>query len=134
MKSGMRSQGEIITADKSSWLDEQWVDYINAPECNPVSAIFEKGRRLLERKQFIHGEKLSGWEEFCVQSLGITKMTVHMLIAIAQDGRFVKHVLRIPSSWGTLYELTKLDDETFQAALDEGVIHPEMERSLNFTS
>ena len=81
-----------------------------------------KGQRLFERKRFIHGNKLSGWEEFCVQSLGISKMTAERLIAVSQDSRFVTHVLRIPSSWGTLYELTKLDDETFQrAGMQSGV-------------
>jgi len=30
---------------------------------------------------------------------------------------------------GTLYELTKLDDETFDARLKQGVIRPDMERS-----
>ena len=80
------------------------------------------------RKQFIHSDKLSGWESFCVERLGIAKQTANKLITVSQDGRFGTHVYRIPSSWGTLYELTKLDDETFQAALDEGVIHPEMER------
>ena len=34
----------------------------------------------------------------------------------------------MPNSWGTLYELTKLDNATFARALERGAIHAEMER------
>jgi N6-adenosine-specific RNA methylase IME4 len=35
----------------------------------------------------------------------------------------------LPPSWATLYDLTKLDDDTFDARMAEGVIRPDMERS-----
>jgi N6-adenosine-specific RNA methylase IME4 len=52
------------------------------------------------------------------------------LMSIAKDERVSNrnHGSDLPSSWRTLYELTKLDDETWAMALESGAIHPEMER------
>lgn len=38
------------------------------------------------------------------------------------------HGSDLPPSWRTLYELTKLDDATFDAALESGAIRPDMKR------
>src|SRR4029077_16704111 len=35
----------------------------------------------------------------------------------------------LPPNWGTLYQLSRLDDETFDRLLEAGTIRPEMERS-----
>jgi hypothetical protein len=35
----------------------------------------------------------------------------------------------LPHSWGTLYELTRLDDQDFEALLGDGTINPEMTRA-----
>jgi hypothetical protein len=42
--------------------------------------------------------------------------------------RFYQHADNLPPSWGTLYELTKLDDQQFSQALASGAINPGMER------
>jgi len=34
----------------------------------------------------------------------------------------------LPPSWTTLYELTKLDDDTLERKLRDGTIHPGMRR------
>lgn len=52
---------------------------------------------------------------------------------IAINNRFAAfsnraHVHTLPSSWGTLYELTKLDECAFAAAIEDGRINPEMQR------
>jgi hypothetical protein len=49
---------------------------------------------------------------------------------IAADSRLANraHVPLLPPSWGTLYELTKLDDDTFDQKLRDGTINPEMQR------
>lgn len=53
-----------------------------------------------------------------------------MLMAIAADVRLSnpKHVSLLPASWGTMYELTKLDDETFATKIKDGTIRSDMER------
>jgi hypothetical protein len=50
-------------------------------------------------------------------------------MAIAKDERLVTHVSQLPPSVGHLYELSRLDDETFKAGIDRKLIHPEMERA-----
>jgi len=56
--------------------------------------------------------------------------TGQMLMRIAADERLSKaqHVSLLPPSWGTLYELTKLSDKAFEERIENGAIHPEMER------
>jgi hypothetical protein len=40
------------------------------------------------------------------------------------------HVSCLPPEWGTLYELTKLDDAILERALAEGRIHPDLQRDV----
>jgi hypothetical protein len=52
-------------------------------------------------------------------------------MAIAADARLRNptHMSHLPHSWGTLYELTRLDDQDFEALLGDGTINPEMTRA-----
>ena len=38
------------------------------------------------------------------------------------------HAHHLPVSWMTLYELSKIDENTFTAAIEDGRINPKMER------
>jgi N6-adenosine-specific RNA methylase IME4 len=52
-------------------------------------------------------------------------------MAIGRSERLTKsaHVRTLlPPSWGTLYDLTKLDDGTWALAMERGIIRPDMER------
>jgi hypothetical protein len=52
------------------------------------------------------------------------------LMKIASDPTLANaaHAQLLPAAWGALYELTKLDDETFKQAASSGAIHPAMTR------
>jgi protein gp37 len=56
--------------------------------------------------------------------------TAQRLMKIAADERLsnAAHGQFLPPSWRTLYELTKLPDDVFEAKLKSGEIHPEMQR------
>jgi hypothetical protein len=56
--------------------------------------------------------------------------TGQRLMAVARDQRLANaaQCAAFPPHWATLYELTKLDDESFQSLLAAGVIRPDMER------
>ena len=58
------------------------------------------------------------------------QLIANKLMAIARGRKLLnsEHVQNLPNSWGTLYELTKLNSETFAKALEDGTIHAEMER------
>lgn len=50
--------------------------------------------------------------------------TARRLMAVARDERLANraHAHVLPPSWFTLYELTKLDDDAFARAIEQGVI------------
>jgi N6-adenosine-specific RNA methylase IME4 len=92
-----------------------------------VEAILEVGELLAAAKEKLpHGE-FSGMIE---SELPFGARTAQMLMKIAADPRLAnpKHVSLLPPSWGTLYELTKLDDESFDRAVEQNIIRPDMER------
>src|ERR1700756_1527524 len=56
--------------------------------------------------------------------------TARRLMAVAQHPVIAKgtHASVLPPSWTTLYELTRLPEETLEAKIAEGVIHAGIER------
>jgi hypothetical protein len=74
----------------------------------------------------LHGE----WGAMVESDLPFNRHTAHKLMQIAGDKRLtnVSQGKHLPASWTTLYELTKLDDATFDQKLRDGSINPEMRR------
>jgi hypothetical protein len=62
--------------------------------------------------------------------LPFNRHTAHKLMQIAGDKRLtnVSHGKLLPPSWTSFYELTKLDDDTFDQKLRDGTIHAGMQR------
>jgi N6-adenosine-specific RNA methylase IME4 len=92
-----------------------------------LHGIFDTGNALIEAKTSLpHGE----FEAMVRTDLPFGLRTAQMLMKVADDRRLTntKHVSLLPPSWGTLYQLTKLDDDEFAVRLADGTIHPEMER------
>jgi hypothetical protein len=63
--------------------------------------------------------------------LTMSDATFTKLVKIAQDQRIAdpENQLRLPCSYGTLYELTHLSDDEFEAAIGDGSINPDMQRN-----
>jgi len=104
-----------------------WRDRINAAWQKGVESIIETGRLLIEAKaELEHGR----FGKMIEMELSFGASTAQQLMAIASDNRLTKaeHVQYLPPSWGTLYQLTKLPDDTFEAAIKNEDIHPKMER------
>jgi hypothetical protein len=99
-----------------------------------VAAIFAVGHELKAAKAALHHgefERLFKDHPDCVEhpiQFGIR--TGQRLIAIAEHPVLsnTTHVSLLPSSWGTLYQLTKVGDTQLIEALASGVIHPDMAR------
>jgi hypothetical protein len=107
---------------------EEWAKRINSAWGEQLSAIFETGNLLEASKaQMKHG----AWGAMCKEDLPFTRQTAFRLITIAADERLrdVTHVQHLPAMWGTLFELTKLTDEQFEAGIASGAIHPKMKRN-----
>jgi len=112
-------QGGELLSFHATRICQSWRD--------SVEAIFETGHRIIEAKQELpHGEFLLTVKE----KLPFTERAAQMLMAIASDRRLANtnHGSLLPSSCRTLYELTKLDDDAWAAALDSGAICLEMQR------
>ncbi len=104
-----------------------WIERIGAAWRAGFESVIETGRALIEAKaQLAHGEFIDVVE----RELPFKRHTAIRLMAIAKDERLSNdtHVHHLPNHWGTLYELTKLPDDEFQARIEDGTINPEMER------
>jgi hypothetical protein len=121
------AERRAITPDPEGSASAQWAARITAAWRKTREMIIETGQLLIEAKAALpHGEFL-----FMIEcDLPFGARTAQMLMKIGADERLTdaKHVSHLPSSWGTLYELTKQPDAQFQAGLSTGEIHPEMER------
>jgi len=101
---------------------EFWANQILAEWRRSVEAIIETGR-LIERAlaELEYGQKAELWER-----LPFSQQTGSCLCRIAKDARIYHYSSKLPPAWRTIYELTKLDDETWGLALENGTINPNM--------
>jgi N6-adenosine-specific RNA methylase IME4 len=93
-----------------------------------LDAFLEAGRLLIEAKRALpHGD----FEAMVRKSLPFEPRTAQMLMKIAADRRLTNpnHGSLLPPHWRTLYELTRLDDDTFAQKIADGAIRPDLERS-----
>lgn len=107
---------------------KDWAARISARWQDSVEAIIDTGRLLADAKLALgHGNWLAMFHN---KEVPFGERTAQRLMSVADDGRLsnTTHVSYLPQSWGTLYELTKLDDATFDAAMEAGDIRPDMKR------
>lgn len=108
-----------------------WADKIHTTWKDSVDAICAVGRLLIDAKADLpHGQ----FEKMVEADLSISVRTVQRLMEIGRDERIKEAQKRhsgslLPSSWGTLYELTKLSDASFREGLASGAINVEMRRA-----
>jgi len=63
-----------------------------------------------------------------LQVADFTPQTLNRMASIGTDKRIYENAEFVPASWGTLYELTRLDDITFNDGITDGTINPLMTR------
>ena len=106
---------------------KKWVDRISSAWREQVPSIFETGNLLEAAKaELAHGE----WLVLAKEELPFSHQTANKLMAIADSDvlRNYAHGRNLPAAWTTLYELTKLTEEQFDAGIKSGAINPKMER------
>jgi hypothetical protein len=114
---------------------EYWAPKIHGEWRKSIEGIVGVGRQLIAAKEACeHGEFLrlfKGHENAVSNPVPFGERSAEMLMQIA--GHLVisnpKFVSDLPQSWGTLYELTKLDEETLIAGIKAGEITPETTRA-----
>jgi N6-adenosine-specific RNA methylase IME4 len=110
-----------------SLIRDEWAVRITACWRASFNAILEVGRLLTEAKAALpHGD----FGAMIDTELPFGASTAQRLMAIAADPKLSNpaHVQHLPPHWGTLYELTKLPEEQFDARIKDGTIRPDMER------
>jgi hypothetical protein len=113
---------------------ERWAGEINERLSRAVGEVIDAGRLLLEAKARLrHGDwarLFQGHPDAVPNAVPVSVNTAQRLMAIARHPILSNpaHAQRLPRSWTTLYELTKIDGPTLREGLAEGRIHPGLDR------
>ena len=114
---------------------DYWALRINAEWRKSVEGILNVGRQLIAAKEACeHGEFLrlfKGHENAVSEPVPFSANTAEILMKVSGHPVLAKSefVQTLPQSWGTLYELTKLDDEQIVAGIKAGEITPDITRA-----
>jgi len=114
---------------------EYWAPKIHGEWRKSIEGILGVGRQLIAAKETCeHGEFLrlfKGHENAVSDPVPFGERSAEMLMEIASNPVVSNpnHGSDLPVSWRTLYELTKLDDETLIAGIKAGEITPETTRA-----
>jgi Protein of unknown function (DUF3102) len=104
-----------------------WAKQISAAWRSSIEGIFKCGRLLIKAKEKLdHGQ----FAKMIEHDLPFGERSAQRLMAIARDSRLTNptHASLLPQSWMTLFELSRLSDAHFSAALADGHITPDMQR------
>lgn len=118
-RNGHVSKNARTRADFAKLITEAWQ--------STLEGIYQTGNWLETAKaELPHGD----WLLMIKNDLPFEASKAERLMRIAGDERLrdPAHGPNLPVSWRTQYELSKLDDDTFAAALADGRINPKMER------
>lgn len=118
-------RGEVIEVDPEPETIPEFVEAISKCLRKSVEGVIEAGRHLINARIRHSGEFTSMVE----RDLGMTPRTAQRLMAIARDERFATYRSHLPTTWRTLFELTRLDDDEFAEAVEAGAIHPNMSQN-----
>jgi hypothetical protein len=117
----------VSLPNKRDW--KYHADRINAAWGKQVESILETGRYLIEAKEELSKDAFAS---MCKLKLSFKTSAVSMLMAVAENKVLFyyskKALCPLPPFWRTLYELSKLDDATLRAKIEDGTIHPKLEQ------
>ncbi len=121
-----KKQG-LVTKDFSHVKSvDDFAVHILAAWHKAIDSIIEVGMLCSQARNALSRKDLTDLKS----KLRMSDSTFTKLIKIAEDKRITeeKNKPYLPSSYGTLYELTQLTDKQFKSAIDQGVLKPETER------
>jgi hypothetical protein len=109
-------------------------DRVNLHLAKAAASVIAAGQVLIELKRTTpHGDwarLFIGHPQAIARPIRLSVGTAERFMQIARHPVLSKsaHAPNLPSAWTTLYELSKLDEETVTRALTEGRITPELDR------
>jgi hypothetical protein len=104
---------------------QEYANKFNGCWRKSVEAIFEASACLIEAKNDLDPHE---FEAMLDEDLLVSGSSARKLMLIAQKEVLCAHVHKLPPHWGTLYELTKVEDARLLAAFEADEINPNMER------
>ena len=122
----MNAQTAVNASDRAR--REQYVVRIAAAWKKAVDSILEAGLVLKEAKETL---STSDWLVMISDELPFNRRMAEKLIKIASNPHLSDPLYRhrLPPHWTTLHTLTYLDEAQFKRAIEDGRIHPSMERT-----
>ncbi len=115
---------EIVGVDADHDPVDYWANRIRATMTKSVEAIIETGLELKRCKAELgHGNM-----EAAAQQAGMSARSAQRLMAISGKPQIRHNVSYLPPSWGTLYDLSRLDAPVLEAAIADGRVRPDMTR------
>jgi len=121
----LRQLPNLRAETKPAKTRSEWAAAICEASERAIGAFIKVGRTLIDAKQALpHGDFMAMIET----DLPFGPSTAERLMKIAADKRISAHGPNLPTRWRTVYELTKLDDETFEQGIASGEINPQMQR------
>lgn len=115
--------GEII----ESRTPDQWAALVRMDLGQAVAGFVAAGQHLIQAKLEVpHG----GWISWLRGNVGISERIAQMLMELSRHPVIsnASNYSHLPPSYNTLYELKQLDSPLLEAAIQQGRIHPELER------
>jgi hypothetical protein len=103
----------------------EWIEEVKAAWRKSIEGIVETGRLLLLGHASMPPVE---FDALVPREFGFSASMARKLMVIAKDERIANCAIwhKLPRAWTTVYDLTKLDDETFDGMLREGSINPSM--------
>ena len=116
--------GPVVPKPRSA---AEWAGVIRADLGASVQGVIDAGADLAAARE---GIPRGDWEEWLARELHMTPRTAQRFMAIARHPVLANttHVSLLPSSWGTLYELSRLPEAALTRAIEAGDISPETTR------
>lgn len=123
----MNLQAIEIQSPTGQHTRREWAKRINAAWRKTLDSIFETGDELIAAKADLkHGQ----WEKMIEADLAFSPSTVRRLVAIASDQRLRNrsYMNVLPPSWGTLYLIHQLPDDTLEESFKAKTINPKLQQ------
>jgi hypothetical protein len=111
----------LTMSNTRSW--KAFAELINTSWSKGAEAFIDTGRYLLEAKAELDRDL---FESLVKRHLAFDTSTGRKLMRIAGDQIICANWHKLPPRWTTIYDLSKLDDETLKAGFADGTIHPGM--------
>jgi hypothetical protein len=115
-----------LTAADVACSQNEWATCMCAAWQKTVASIIETGELLIKAKDALHGS----FTDMVERDLPFGPRTAERLMQIAGHPVLSDptHVSRLPASWGTLYQLSRLPLTALEQYIEDGRIRPAMER------